>query len=226
MEKKIETLTEYCERMLTTVAKLLRQFGKLLETEQKSGFDSRFEALSTDAAFGEKPDVATVKALRDQVVTAVTLARVNQIRSFVERKVQNWSSSRFGDPFSTTSAATSAAKWLEGVGSTSDNRAVMAWIDEGWSLLKGSLESPWGKCACGRNLVPVSITDRVSGQKSWRTFRQCQVCYSTARDSRDAVSAATRGHKVAKPGSASRRSDGPRPASSSRKPFKKGQKNK
>lgn len=205
MDQIKESVAQYAERMLGTVSKLLRSFGKLLDIEQFNEYDERFEALSTDFSFDEKPNVPAVKSLRDEVVAAVTLARVDQIRSFVERKVQNWATSRFAEPFSTTSAATSAAKWLEGVETTSDNRAVMGWIDLGWTLLKGSLESPWGKCSCGRNLVPVSITDRVSGQKTWRTFRQCQTCFTAAREAREAVSAATRGQKTTTPGQRAQR---------------------
>lgn len=195
-ETQKETRVEFATRKLETARRLYGSFGKLLETTMLAQFENKFNELSLVLIEQpEKVDAAVAdasKRLFEEVAVAVNVARVEQIRSLVERKLNNWRNSPYKVPFAVTGASSAADEWLKGAASA-DVKVVLSWIDSGWELLKGQLESPWGKCSCDRNLLPREITDRVTSEKKWVVFKTCSTCYGAEKAAKEAAWNASQG---------------------------------
>lgn len=205
VEEKKETPYEFAKRKLEKVRDLTHKYGKLLEPEKLSMFVSSFNDLSETLTLDGIIDTRQVVELYREVVSEITCARAQQIRSLVQRNMENWLDSRFGDEFTKTEAYSYTNKWLQGV-SSGDNRVVRFWIDVGWEILTDLLDAPWGKCQCGKKLLPRLIGPE--GAKKWRTFNKCGDCYHAEKAVEERQMLATLGegkHRVKKPGSASKR---------------------
>lgn len=205
LEEKKETPQEFATRNLEKVRNLTHKYGKLLESEKLSVFNKSFKVLSEKLTFDGTVDTRLVVELSREVAFEVTSARAMQIRSLVERNMENWQDSRFGEEFAKTQASQQATKWLQGV-SSGNTRVVRSWIDAGWSILTDVLDAPWGKCKCGKKLLPRLIGE---GSKKWRTFNKCGDCYHAEKEVEERQMLATLGegrkHRVKKPGSAAKR---------------------
>lgn len=156
----------------------------------------------------EANEVDQVKRLAEKLLDLVTKGRVDQIRRLVERSVKAWEDGKYAVPFAATQISSLVDSWLE----TEPIHQHLDWVDDGWRLLKGDLEFPWGKCDCGVKLLPVLITDRKTGEKKWRVFDTCRSCHLREIEPTEPEPSFVKpAHKVAKPGSAAKRSHGPRP---------------
>lgn len=203
---KKETPQEFATRKLENVGRLIHKYGELLEQEELEMLIAIFIDLTERLTFEGFVDTAQVVDLSREVGSEITAARAMQIRSLVERNMENWQDSRFGEEFAKTQASQQATKWLQGV-SSGNTRVVRSWIDAGWSILKEVLDSPWGKCQCGKTLLPRLIVGQ-EGAKKWRTFNKCGDCYHQQRAIEERQMLATLGEgkpRVKKPGSAAKR---------------------
>lgn len=205
VEIKKESPQEFSVRKLEKVRDLTHKYGKLLDPVKLLFFNDSFIDLSERLTLDGYVDTRQVVELYRVVVSEITCARALQIRSLVQRNMENWLNSRFGDEFTKTEAYSYTNKWLQGV-SSGHNRVVRFWIDVGWKILTDLLDAPWGKCQCGKKLLPRLIGPE--GAKKWRVFAKCGDCYHAEKAVEERQMLATLGegkHRVKKPGSASKR---------------------
>lgn len=205
IKEKKETPNEFATRKLGNVGRLIHKYGKLFEQEKFSMFIARFIDLTERLTFDGSVDTRQVVELSREVGSEVTAARAQQIRTLVERNMENWLKSRFGEEFTKTEAFLQTTGWLEGT-TSGNTRVVRSWIDAGWFILTDVLVAPWGKCVCGKKLLPRLIGPE--GSKKWRVFVKCGDCYHQQRAIEERQMLATLGEgkpRVKKPGSAAKR---------------------
>lgn len=205
IEEKKETPKEFATRKLDKVRDLLHKYGKSLDPVMLSMFNKSFNELSETLMFDDYVNTRQVVELSREVGSQVTSARAKQIRLLVERNMENWLKSRFGEEFTKTEAFLKTTGWLEGT-TSGNTRVVRSWIDAGWFILNDVLDAPWGKCVCGKKLLPRLIGPE--GSKKWRVFVKCGDCYHQQRAIEERQMLATLGEgksRVKKPGSAAKR---------------------
>ncbi|HEX9007709.1 MAG TPA: hypothetical protein VF837_00410 [Patescibacteria group bacterium] len=198
-----ETPVQFAERTLKQVENLLAKFQREIPEDNRNQWSQAildFQDVGITEANAQEA-IDAMKAIR----TKLTQSRVENIRRLVQNSLDRWANNKLAERFILTDAYTQANKWLEGVALDADVRTVLDWIQNGWDLLKVSLNAPWGTCKCGNRLVPIQVKTREG--MAWKVFDLCSSCYHAERDSETNLALSTTGqhHKVSKPGSASRR---------------------
>ncbi|HSV95199.1 MAG TPA: hypothetical protein VLH94_04510 [Spirochaetia bacterium] len=203
-----ETPVQFFNRKMECVQKMLREYGKLLASAELEKFQHRFDEVTEELSY-EQINQQEVLVLFYEVSGRITEARISEIREKVHAQVQFWTE-KYGAEFTMTGVGVESSTWLEGV-SSGNYRVVVDWINAG-KRLSVQLQTPWGNCQCGKALVPRKIYDGTI-----RVYKKCPNCHYAESDIKNALKEATRGNvvpgrKVAKPGSAARRSKCPKPA--------------
>lgn len=225
-----ETPVQYAQRQIAKFERLLGTFQREMPSDWYNTVTEKVTWYLAEG--GINPENARqVSQFAKDGMSTLTGYRIANIRTRVEKAVARWETGRYAVPFATTAAKAAAARWLVGVAPDAvQTKTYLEWIQAGWELLKGGLESPWGKCSdCEKTLLPVQLTDKVTGNKlPWKVFKLCVDCAHRAPVvQRQDLNSLTSGKRtISKPGSAARRHTGENQTKPGAKQYRKGQKNK
>lgn len=195
---------EFAAKKLETIRRLIWKYEYLLNETETAKIKEISESCFAELTLDHFVDVDLVVRLYGDLTNMVTIARVDEIRLKVEKQSWYWVN-KYGEEFSKAEADKRTQKWLYGAVS-GEYKDVKGWIDEGWCLLKGELSAPWGRCKeCNTSVLRPK---QVGKDRVWVVFDKCDQCYMSQKSLETERLQATRGHKVAKPGSAAKRGQG------------------